>query len=44
MKKKLIYSTPETELVEVKVERGFLNSVASVQTMSKVDGSWDEEV
>lgn len=44
MKKKLIYDAPETELVEVKVERGILiDSVGSVQAMDRVGGIWDEE-
>ena len=44
MKKKLIYDAPETELVEVKVERGLLTtSVNSVETMTERGGIWDDE-
>ena len=43
MKKKIVYEAPETELVEVKEERGFLTSVGSVESMTTVGGSWDDE-
>lgn len=44
MKKKLIYDAPETELVEVKVERGILiDSVGSVAAMNTVNGTWDAD-
>lgn len=36
----MLYSAPETELMEIQVERNFLGSAEAMKT---VDGSWDEE-
>lgn len=44
MKEKMFYTAPEMEQVEVKAEVNFLTSgSASVETLNKVDGSWDED-
>ncbi len=44
MKEKMFYTAPEMEQVVVKAEVNFLTSgSASVETLNKVDGSWDED-
>jgi len=44
MKKKLQYNAPEMEVVKVNVEVAIMNtSVNSVESMNRVNGTWDLE-
>ena len=41
MKKKMIYTAPETEQMEVSIEEHFLTSVETMSRTS-IDGTWDD--
>jgi len=43
MKMKIVYEAPLAELVEVRIEKGFLtvSGVSTVEKMHEVEGEWD---
>ena len=44
MKKKVFYTAPEMEVVKINVDKAIMGtSVSSVESMSSITGSWDEE-